>query len=109
MRHGATVYADAGGARPVGGGRFRGRGRRARPMDEGLEAIFPPASIAIVGASRSKGKIGWEIVHNLIMNEYQGTIYPVNPKASAVHGIPAYPSVRAIPGPVDPGIIVFPR
>jgi len=84
------------------------RARMARTMDEGLEAIFSPASIAIVGASRSKGKIGWEIVHNLIMNEYQGTIYPVNPKASAVHGIPAYPSVRAIPGPVDLGIIVVP-
>src|SRR3990172_4739313 len=65
-----------------------------------LDAIFSPSSIAIVGASRSRGKIGYEILHNLILNEYQGTIYPVNPKARSIHGIPAYPSVLAIPSPV---------
>src|SRR5881409_4392544 len=69
----------------------------------GLDAIFSPSSIAIVGASRHRGKIGYEILHNLILNEYQGTIYPVNPKATSIHGIRAYPSVLEIPGPGSRG------
>src|SRR3989454_515050 len=74
----------------------------------GLDAIFSPSSIAIVGASRHRGKIGYEILRNLILNEYQGTIYPVNPKATSIHGIRAYPSVLEIPGPVDLAVITVP-
>ena len=74
----------------------------------GLDAIFSPSSIAIVGASRHRGKIGYEILHNLILNEFQGTVYPVNPKATSVHGIRAYPSVLEIPGPVDLAVITVP-
>src|SRR5213594_1819989 len=74
----------------------------------GLDAIFSPSSIAIVGASRHRGKIGYEILHNLILNEFQGTVYPVNPKATSVHGIRAYPNVLEIPGPVDLAVITVP-
>lgn len=73
-----------------------------------LDAIFSPKSIAVVGASRHKGKIGYEILHNLVLNEYQGTIYPVNPKATSVHGIRAYASVLEIPEPVDLAVITVP-
>jgi acetyltransferase len=74
----------------------------------GLDAIFSPSSIAIVGASRHRGKIGYEILHNLILNEYQGTVYPVNPKATSIHGIRAYPSVLEIPDRVDLAVITVP-
>ena len=74
----------------------------------GLDAVFSPSSIAIVGASRHRGKIGYEILHNLILNDYQGTVYPVNPKATSIHGIRAYPSVLEIPGPVDLAVITVP-
>src|SRR5207244_13394436 len=74
----------------------------------GLDAIFSPSSIAIVGASRHRGKIGYEILRNLILNEFQGTVYPVNPKATSVHGIRAYPNVLEIPGPVDLAVITVP-
>jgi len=74
----------------------------------GLDAIFSPTSIAVVGASRHRGKIGYTVLHNLLVNEYQGTLYPVNPKASSVHGIRAYPSVLSIPDPVDLAIITVP-
>src|SRR3989454_847859 len=74
----------------------------------GLDAIFSPSSIAIVGASRHRGKIGYEILHNLIVNEYQGTVYPVNPKATSIHGVRAYPSVLEIPDRVDLAIITVP-
>src|SRR5688572_22728811 len=73
-----------------------------------LDSIFSPKSIAVVGASRRKGKIGYEILHNLVVNDYQGTIHPVNPNATSVHGIRAYPSVQDIPDPVDLAIITVP-
>jgi acetyltransferase len=74
----------------------------------GLDAIFSPASIAIVGASRHRGKIGYEILRNLIINEYQGTLYPVNPKARSIHGIRAYPKMSEIPDAVDLAVITVP-
>ena len=81
---------------------------RASVCPSGLDAIFSPTSIAVVGASRHRGKIGYEILHNLIINEYQGTLYPVNPKAKSIHGIRAFPNVLAIPDPVDLAIVTVP-
>ncbi len=76
--------------------------------DDGLDVIFSPKSIAVVGASRHPGKIGYELVHNIIINEYKGRVYPVNPKAEAIHGLPCYPTVDALPEAVDLAIITVP-
>src|SRR5713101_2909333 len=73
-----------------------------------LDAVFSPRSIAVVGASRRPGKIGYEILRNLIVNEYQGILYPVNPNARSIHGIRAYPTVRDIPDPIDLAVITVP-
>jgi acetyltransferase len=73
-----------------------------------LDAIFAPRSIAVIGASRHPGKIGYEILHNLIVNDFQGILYPVNPNARSIHGIRAYASVRDIPEPVDLAVITVP-
>jgi acetyltransferase len=73
-----------------------------------LDAVFSPRSIAVVGASRRPGKIGYEILRNLIVNEYQGILYPVNPNARSVHGIRAYATVRDIPDPIDLAVITVP-
>jgi acetyl coenzyme A synthetase (ADP forming)-like protein len=74
-----------------------------------LDAIFRPRSIAVVGASRDRTSIGREILHNLIEYEFNGPIYPVNPKASSVHSLKCYPDVGVIPDPVDLAVIVVPR
>ena len=78
-------------------------------MDNTLDAILRPKSIAVVGASRSRQTIGREILHNLIEFDYTGAIYPVNPKAKSVHSIRAYPSLLSIPDPVDLAVVVVPR
>src|SRR5256884_9033706 len=75
---------------------------------EGLDAIFSPRSIAVIGASRHRGKIGYEILRNLIVNEYQGILYPVNPNAKGIHGIRAYPSILDVPESVDLAVITVP-
>ncbi len=78
-------------------------------MYHSLDAILRPRSIAVVGASRQKQTIGREILHNLIEYGFTGSIFPVNPGAAAVHSIKAYPTLCAIPDPVDLAVIVVPR
>ncbi len=78
-------------------------------MPSSLRAVFSPGSIAVVGASRSPGTIGHQIVSNLLKHGFQGPVYPVNPKATSIHSIAAYPSVAAIPGPVDLAVLTVPK
>src|SRR5207247_2607201 len=80
----------------------------AKMIGVGLDAVFSPRSIAVVGASRHPGKIGYEILRNLILNEYQGVLYPVNPNARSIHGLRAYANVRDIPDAIDLAIITVP-
>ncbi len=74
-----------------------------------LDPIFSPSSIAVIGASRQPNSVGWQIVHNLLDRRFHGPIYPVNPKATAIHSVPAYSSVKDIPSPPDLGVIVVPK
>ncbi len=74
-----------------------------------LDAIFRPHSVAVIGASQHPGKIGWEIVHNIIRYEFQGKLFPVNPNAGYVHSMKCYAKITDIPDQVDLAIIVVPR
>ncbi len=73
----------------------------------GIEALFNPSSIAVVGASRDPTKVGYQILNNL-KRSYRGKIYPVNPKAREILGLKVYPSLRAIPDDVDLAVIAVP-
>src|SRR5690606_9226704 len=68
-----------------------------------------PRSIAVVGASRTPGTVGYEIIDNLLTDGFTGAIYPVNPNAAAVHSIPAYASIADVPGDVDMAVIAVPK
>ncbi len=75
-----------------------------------MNYVFFPRSIAVVGASSNHEKeisSGW--VGRLVQFGYKGKIYPVNPHASQILGLRAYPSIREIPEPIDYAIIVVPR
>jgi len=74
-----------------------------------LDPILRPSSIAVIGASRQQNTIGWQILDNLLRTGFQGPVYPVNPKAAAIHSIRAFPSVQAIGSPVDLAVIVVPK
>ncbi len=52
-----------------------------------LDAIFSPQSLAVIGASKTPGKVGHDIFVNILKGGYQGTLYPVNPKARSVSRI----------------------
>jgi acetyl coenzyme A synthetase (ADP forming)-like protein len=74
-----------------------------------LEPIFSPRSVAVVGASRNRDSIGFALLHNLVMGEFQGAIFPINPKARSIHSLKAYPSIGDVPDPVDLAVIAVPK
>jgi acetyl coenzyme A synthetase (ADP forming)-like protein len=73
-----------------------------------MRPFFEPRVVAVVGASRERGKIGSEILNNLASAGFTGTIVPVHPTASEIGGLTAYPRVTDIPGPVDLAMVVVP-
>jgi acetyltransferase len=74
-----------------------------------LDAILRPRSVAVIGASRNPRTIGSQIVANLVNDGFTGPVYPVNPSARAIHALPAWPSVAALPEPPDLAVIVVPK
>src|SRR5256885_12854459 len=72
-----------------------------------LSSIFAPRSVAVIGASRDPGKVGYAIFRN-VLEDFQGVVYPVNPHAQAIRGVRAYPSGQEIPDPLDLAIIIVP-
>ncbi|MCX8158583.1 MAG: GNAT family N-acetyltransferase [Candidatus Diapherotrites archaeon] len=75
---------------------------------KGLEFIFKPKSIALIGASSTKGTVGYSIMKNLINAEFYGSIYPINNKRDSVLGVPCYKSIKEINKPIDLAIIATP-
>ncbi|GAA5083635.1 acetyl coenzyme A synthetase (ADP forming)-like protein [Thermocatellispora tengchongensis] len=73
-----------------------------------MNRIFKPRAVAVIGASAETGKIGNSVMRNLINGGYRGHIYPINPKASEILGLPAYPSISAVPGEVDVAVFAIP-
>jgi len=73
-----------------------------------LKLFFEPRAVAVIGASRHRGTIGGEILHNLLSYGFKGAVYAVNPTATTIENIPCYASIEAVPGPVDLAVIVVP-
>jgi acetyl coenzyme A synthetase (ADP forming)-like protein len=73
-----------------------------------ISGLLAPRSVAVIGASRSRGTIGAEVFHNLLATEFSGPVYPINPKAEVVQSVTAYHSILDVPGPVDLAVIVVP-
>jgi acetyl coenzyme A synthetase (ADP forming)-like protein len=83
-----------------------------QPIDhplESLDPIFSPRNVAVIGASRNRSSLGFALLHNLVMSEFTGAIFPVNPKARVIHSLKAYPSVGDIPDPVDLAVVMVPQ
>ena len=66
-----------------------------------ISKLFNPRSIAIVGASTREGSAGDAVLRTLETVGFSGAIYPVNPRYDQIRGLPCYPSLLDIPGPVD--------
>ncbi len=81
---------------------------RERGAGDGLNALFRPESIAVLGVTNTPGTVPHDIFRNLIDGRFQGVVYPVAPRKKHIAGVRAYDYVLDIPDPVDLAILVFP-
>jgi acyl-CoA synthetase (NDP forming)/GNAT superfamily N-acetyltransferase len=73
-----------------------------------LRPLLAPASVAVIGVSRSRSGVGYEILQAILAAGFTGRTYPVNPQAKTIDGLHCYPSVGAIPERVDLVIVAVP-
>jgi acetyl coenzyme A synthetase (ADP forming)-like protein len=73
-----------------------------------MNRIMKPDAVAVIGASDEAGKIGNSVMKNLINGGYKGKIYPINPGAGTIMGLPAYKSVKDVPGTIDVAVFAIP-
>lgn len=72
---------------------------------ESLHPLFKPQTVAVLGASTSPYKIGYLQVKSLVDGQFEGDIFPIHPKADEIAGLKCYPSLSAVPKPVD--LVIF--
>ena len=82
--------------------------RRADFTPEALEALFRPRALAVVGATERAGSVGRAVMENLIAAGFEGSLYPVNPKADRILGVPAFASLAHLPGRADAAVVMVP-
>ena len=73
-----------------------------------LNNFFNPRSIAVIGASRTPGKVGYDILKNIIQYGYEGAVYPINPGVPEILGVKTYSSLLDVPGRIDLAVVVIP-
>ncbi len=74
----------------------------------GLTSLLHPKSVAVIGASKTPGKIGYAVMHNMSTCDFKGDLYPINPKEEEIMGYKAYPTIRDIGKPVDVAVFCVP-
>jgi acetyl coenzyme A synthetase (ADP forming)-like protein len=82
--------------------------KSGREILKNIESFFDARSVAVVGASTNPDKTGHIILKNIIEGGFEGSIYPVNPNAGEILGLPAHASLTAIDDPIDIIVIVVP-
>lgn len=82
--------------------------REHRADRASVQQFLGARSVAVIGASRREVTVGRALVRNLVLGDFQGRVYVVNPSATSVAGMPAYPSVTDIPDEVDIAVVAVP-
>ncbi|MFY9399629.1 MAG: GNAT family N-acetyltransferase [Desulfomonilia bacterium] len=80
----------------------------AKAATGSLKDFFYPKSIAVLGATDSEGKLGYNVIRNLIHHGFEGRLYPINPKKDTILGVKAFRSILEVEDPVDVAIIIVP-
>ncbi len=73
-----------------------------------LNSIFRPQSVAIIGASRTPGKVGHILTKNILESNFEGKIWPINPKANEILGLKCHETILDVPEEIDLAIIAIP-
>jgi acetyltransferase len=81
---------------------------QSAPQRYGLEAMFAPGSVAVIGATGRPGTVGHAVTENLLQGKSRAKVYAVNAKHPEVLGLTTYASIRDVPGHVDLAIVATP-
>ncbi len=82
--------------------------REHRADTASVQHFLGARSVAVIGASRREDTVGRMLVRNVVLGDFQGRVYVVNPAADSVAGMPAYASVTDIPDEVEIAVIAVP-
>jgi acetyltransferase len=77
-------------------------------MMQGLGTFFEPKSIAVVGASNNPSKIGNAALKNILVSDYQCSVYPINPHEKKIMGLKCYKNIIDVQGKIDLALISVP-
>lgn len=75
---------------------------------QSVARLLAPSSIAVIGASRTRGTIGNALFRNLLESDFQGPVYPINPTATSIAGVRSHPRVTDVSDAVDLAVICVP-
>ena len=89
-------------------GRRRFEKRERTAAVAAVQHVLQPGSVAMVGASRRPGSIGAAVMANLVASGFTGAIYPINPHAATIEGLPAYASLRDVPEAPELAVVGVP-
>lgn len=73
-----------------------------------LQSFLSPRSIAVIGASRSPGKLGHAVLSNIVKSGFPGAVFPINPDADEIMDLPCYPNLDAVQDEIDLAVVVIP-
>ena len=107
VNHDGTVRIEI-DLRPTTEYRARCDEREASAEVASTSAILRPRTVAVVGAGRTPGSAGHEVVRSILAGDFSGTVYPVNPRARSICGVQAFATMSLIPEPIDLAIIAVP-
>ena len=73
-----------------------------------LTPFFNPSGVAVIGASADPRKLSHGVLRNCFSHGFAGAVYPVNPRAREILGLPCYPDIAAVPDPVELAVLMVP-
>jgi acetyltransferase len=79
-----------------------------RSRQHGLEPLFSPNTVAVIGATDKPGSVGGTVVVNLLHGTFTGKVFPVNPRRQQICGLQAFPAIQTVPEQIDLAIVVTP-
>ena len=83
-------------------------GEHGLKMNDVRGTLLRPESVAVIGASRTPGKVGYVVLNNLVEGDFQGEIIPVNPNAETILELKCYPDLKSYGKPLDISFICLP-
>lgn len=93
---------------PTEASRLVSYSREQRAEAKSIQRLMSPRSVAVIGASNDRKKIGHAVLRNLLRGGFTGPVFPVHPDAISVQGVRAYAQVTDIPDPVDLAVVAVP-